>query len=391
MFNGRDDLKQHFEAAEIALEAGGDHQFDLGHLRREGAIRLIRLLLQTAGYRQPISWHVRVEKKIACGPETRSVTIVGSKPWCCYLKMKPGDNNTGHYCSLLMPNGFRGEAVYEALKSVEDDVNRAWRDGDEEVSPVDSNGTPAEGPADRQAAAREAAHFLLGLAGAPLDNGPTPAPFIEGPAPTDPAPAAEEESANEPGTSELLGWTRDEDKVRLTLLAMHELVGEGKATGIEEFVAALAEKLSWQGLRRKQIGAIFATLTRRGHAYKLLQGSVPLGYALTAEGREIIRDLLPPGEAAASPTARPVPPAGRSADPARLVAALSGVTQGYATAHQKLQENRDRRAQLLAEVERLDAEARELSRFVENPEVQNLLQRLIQLTEVGGTSPRGGS
>src|SRR5215203_3413168 len=114
---------------EIHLDAGGDHQFNLGHLKREGATRLIRLLLQTAGYRRALRWRVRVEKKFGCGPETRPITVVSSKPWCVYLKIKPGDNNTAHFCSLIMPDGYRGEAVYEDLKEVEVRVSAAWRRG----------------------------------------------------------------------------------------------------------------------------------------------------------------------------------------------------------------------------------------------------------------------
>jgi hypothetical protein len=180
----------------------------------------------------------------------------------------------------------------------------------------------------------------------------------------------------------LLGWTRDPERVRLTLLAVHEVGVQGQATTIDAFVTVLADKLSWQGLRRKQIGAIFAALGRRGLLSKVQRGSVPLGYALTAEGRRAIHDLLPPGEAGPAPVA--LPP-----EPARLMAALAGISQGYATACQKLQENRTRRAQLLAEVECLDAEAAELSRVVDNPEVQALLQRLIQLTAPVGPAPDG--
>src|SRR5439155_24478108 len=159
-------------------------------------------------------------------------------------------------------------------------------------------------------------------------------------------------------------------------------------TALDAFVTALADKLSWQGLRRKQIGAIFATLTRRGHISKMQRGCAPLGYALTAEGRRVIRDLLPPGEAEAAPSVAASPGA-LPTDPTRLMTALTGISQGYATACQKLQENRARRAQLLAEVERLDAQAAELSQVVQNPEVQALLQRLVQLTGSVGAAPGG--
>ena len=38
------------------------------------------------------------------------------------MKIKPGDNDTAHFCSLLMPDGYRGEAVYEMLRKAEDRV-----------------------------------------------------------------------------------------------------------------------------------------------------------------------------------------------------------------------------------------------------------------------------
>lgn len=364
--------------ADIVLEAGGDHQFDLRHLRREGAVSLVRLLLQTAGYHEPIPWRVRVEKKIVCGPETRSVSVVGSKPWCCYLKLKPGDNNTGHFCSLLMPDGYRGEAVYDVLKGAEEEVNRVWRNraGGGRMSDVERS---AGGAAGRQAAAGEAAHSSFG----------PPGQHDVAPAAASPAPDAADANGAEADTSDLLGWTRDADKVRLTLFAIYELVRDGKAVAIDEFVAALTNKLGWHGLRRKQIGAIFATLKRHGQIYKLQRGSIPLGYALTDEGRRAIRELLPAAEVVPPPAAGGPPAAPPPDDPARLAAALGEIARGYATACARLQEVRTRRAQLVAEVERLDAEASALSKVVENPEVRALLQRLAQLTESGGAAPHG--
>ena len=72
------DARQQTRPTHIDLEAGGSHQFDLGHLRREGAVRLVRLLLQAANYRAAVPWRVRVEKKFACGPETRPVVVVAN-------------------------------------------------------------------------------------------------------------------------------------------------------------------------------------------------------------------------------------------------------------------------------------------------------------------------
>lgn len=405
----------------VSVESGGSHQFDLGHLRRQGAVDLVRLLIQTGGYRQQRTWRVRVEKKISCGAQTLPVTVVSAKAWCCYLKVKPGDNDTAHFCSLLVPDGYRGEAVYEALKDAEERVNRAWRDGfDGEVVPVDytepsaPNGPrPEARPRDpelsRLEAAREAARLLFDTppraAPAPAaagHGGEAPEPVPEAAAPPEadePAGAGEEEPGGEEAASELLGWTQDLDKVRLTLLAIHEVNGEAEVKDQEEFVSALAAKLGWEGLRRKQIGGIFTAFMRRGYVCKRRRGdnprSQPVGYALTAEGRQILGDVLPPHPAdeppaAAAPVtaAPPVTAPPLAADPAGLTAALTRVVGEYTTACQRFQENRARRAQLLAEVERLDAEADELGRVVNDPEVRALLQRLVQLTDRAGPAGR---
>ena len=369
---------------DIRLEAGGDHKFDLAHLRRQGVVRLLRLLLWTAGFRQPATWHLRVEKKFACGPETRAITVVGAKPWCCYVKVKPGDNNTGHFCSLLVPAGQRGETVYEALKNCENEVNSAWFAGAEEVQVDDSKSNGASPAAAEQGrtgapAAREA-NLGTFQPTVPADDLASDAPTFD-----------TEEAEIETGSSELLGWTQDADKLRLTLLAIHELAQEGQSDSLKEFVTTLAEKLSWQGLRRRQIGGVFRGLTRRGYTVKLRRGSLPTGYALTSEGLKVIQDLLP-SDAGSAPPARELAAESRATevqppDSAGLLAALSGIAQDYASAHRKLQDNRTRRAQLLAEIERLDVEAGELTRVVENVEVKALLRRLVQLTQPRDSAP----
>jgi hypothetical protein len=363
--------------AEVIIEAGGDHQFDLGHVRREGAERLVRLLLHTAGYRKPLQWGVRVEKKIGCGPETRPVTVVGAKPWCCYLKIKPGDNDTAHFCSLLMPDGCRSEAVFDALKEAEGRVNCAWRNGFEgEVAPVEDGPGPGEtnGVA-RGGTVREAGRRPLAPRREEVGE-------VQAAPPADAAAAAG--GGEEPGTSELLGWSQDPERVRLALFAIHEVGREGKATTLDEFVTSLADKLGWQGLRRKQIGGVFTALVRRGHIVRLRRGALSLGYALTPEGERLIHDLLPADGPSTPPAAEAAPAVPAVPDAAGLAAALTEAAQGYAAAHQKLQANRARRAELAAEIARPDEEASALARVVGNPEVQGLLERLLQLTGAAG-------
>ncbi len=404
--------------ANVTIAGGGDHQFDLPHLRREGAVRLLQRLLQAAGYHQRMPWHVRVEKKIHCNGETRPVTVVGAKPWCCYVKIKPGDNNTAHYCSLLMPDGFRGEAVYQALKNAEDRVNLAWRSGLDGEAPMNdasslgTNGVSGDGDAVACAdagpsAPPEAPRVLFEPPPAAGLPEPPPVDLVPGDGGLDPGASTASElpepspaglvSGDEAVPSELLGWIQDKDKVRLTLLAIHDLGREGLANDIDRFVAALVERLGWHGLRRKQVGGVFTGFVRRGYIVRLRQGSQALGYALTDLGRELIQDLVsrdeprpPQPQDRPLPEREPIERAPRTSpalEPAHLATRLTGIAQDYANAFETWKANRARRAELLAELECLDAEAIELDRLVNNPEVQALLARLLQLTE-GGASGR---
>jgi hypothetical protein len=121
---------------------------------------------------------------------------------------------------------------------------------------------------------------------------------------------------------------------------------------------------------------MFTSLIRRGFVHKLMHGSRHVGYQLSAQGRDLIRDLLPPTPV--DPAAPP--PIELSFDPAELLETLTTLAQEYAEAGRKLRENRQRRAELMAEVEKLDGEARDLDNKVNNPEVQALLRRLMQLS-----------
>ncbi len=397
-------------------------------------MQLVRLLLQTAGYRKAVSWRVRVEKKINCGAETKPITVVGSKAWCCYLKIKPGDNNTAHFCSLLMPAGYRGEVVYESIKDIEERVNFAWRTGFEgEVVPMDETELTGTNVSAEETTRRN------GVSPHPFGNGVVPpmesasAPQAEAPAapvvpppmsasapqpqvsaaPVVPPPmsasAPQAEAPAAPATlvspelnkgddgdedargTEMRGWSQDPDNLRLTLLAIHEAGKEGKTTNQEFFVFALIDKLGWQGMRRRQIGGVLTQLVRQGYITAIRRGSQKLGYELTPQGQQLIHGLLPPSEVGAPSTDRQ-PPTVKPAtavsptDPAGLMLALSKIAEETTTAYKKLQENRARRAQLLAELDQLDAAAKQLSQVVNNPEVQSLLQRLAHLTG----SPAGG-
>ncbi len=331
----------------VVIESAGDHRFDLNHLRQEGAGELVEHALRKAEFAGQ-QWRLQVQKKVTCNAETRPLAVVGFKPWCCYVKIKPGDNDSAHFCTLLMPPGFRGEDVFRALKAVEDKIDRNWR------FVAEKKGRPTNGAAATAAAPGLPAEVPEG-ASAPVD-GQVP-----------------------PGDERLdaAAWIKDPEKTRLTLLAVHEVSRRGPHPGQAEFAAAVAAEMGWKGAGASALGDVFASLSRRGYVSKRLDGARHVGYELSAQGRELIRDLLPP----ATPAPPTPPPVELAFDPAEMLQSLTTLAQEYSEATRKLRENRERRARLLAEVEALDAEARDLERRVNDPEVQSLLRRLARITQ----------
>jgi hypothetical protein len=170
--------------------------------------------------------------------------------------------------------------------------------------------------------------------------------------------------------------------VQLTLLAIHEVAQAGKVSDLDRFVTILSDKLGWRGLRRKQIGGIFTALVRRGLITRVRQGSQAVGYALTAEGERLTNEILTstrpaPSPAVVRPPSGPAPASSR--DLTREMARLNELVQKYAADYKKYEANRARRAQLVAEIEQLDAEAAQLSRYVNDPTIQALLEKVLPL------------
>ncbi len=378
MFNGRHDHRPAV-LSPITIEAAGTHRFDIPHLRREGAERLLRLLLQTAGLPLHLRWRVRIDKKITCGPQTRPISVYGYEAWRCSLKIKPGDNNTAHLCSLIMPAGYVGGSVFHDLKSVEQLVNRAWR-GDEATEELETPMSNEDATEDQKLEERQVA--------ASVSVCEEEVPLPSEPEVLIPEPAEEEEMNG----SVLRGWSHDPDKVRLTLLA----IAEGQRDCKEDFdlfVETLTDKMGWHGLRRKQIGGVFTALVRRGLIVRLMNGSRALGYGLTPEGDKLIQDLKAADKPVAAPALAPVPlplppipplVATSPADTARLFTQVSDLLLHFAANAERLQENRSRRAQLLAEIERLDAEACDLARVVNDPDIQAFATRVLGCSKVPG-------
>jgi hypothetical protein len=335
----------------ITIESAGSHAFDLGHLRRQGGEELVRRLLTRAGLDDGLPWRLQVQKKLFCNGETPPVRVVdGPKKWAVYLKIKPGDNNSCHYCSLLMPPGLQGTEVYPVLKRVEDELDRNWRN--QAVEHV--NGVP---PGAEGKAAREALPAAAPTAG---DS--------EGSAGEGAASAGADEQKS--GTKGLLS---DPDKVGLLLLAIREINQEGYPNH-DAFAAAFARKLGLKDANRYEIGGVLTSLVRKDYIIRKYRGSRAFGYELTEAGQKFIDDL----EAAPAPGPAPAAPAPPRAEPAQVIRSFGPVARRFLEASDRLEQIAAREAELTAELEALRKERGELCHFLDDPDTQRVLAGLLR-------------
>ncbi len=181
-------------------------------------------------------WRLQVQKKLNCNGETPPVRVVDEpKKWTVYLKIKPGDNDSCHYCSLLMPNGLNGQTIYYLLGKASAELDRNWRN--RAVEP--SNGTHADRVAElfpNDPPVKEPLTLLPASPPSPdLPPSPPPPEFSPAvneivssePPPSAPVPAAlppiEASETAVPRSGRARGWLNEPDKMRLLLLAIHEV------------------------------------------------------------------------------------------------------------------------------------------------------------------------
>jgi hypothetical protein len=298
-----------------------------------------------------------------------------------------------------MPDGYRSETVYNALKDAEDAVNLAWRGAsaedaimfDDESTIVDSHEKETPPPIPIPVEPMNPPSYIVLPNGA--DHKETP---VE--------EAAEDAEADGGAAPIMRGWTHDPEKLQRTLRAIDDAFHEGKATDIDAFVAILAERLGWQAMRRKQIGGIFTALARRGLINRLFRGSRAIGYSLTEEGEKLRGERKPAEQASAGPTAAapaaapptpvaPPPPTPVPVAPVDLTpmyTELGDIAVLYLASAEKLRINRGERAQFMAEIDRLDAEAAELNRFVNDPETKAAVACLLRCARGAGAVRPGG-
>jgi hypothetical protein len=375
----------------VTIESAGDHVFDLGHIRRQGGEELIRLLLEKAGLDLGLPWRLQVQKKIICNGETAPVRVVGEpKKWAVYLKIKPGDNNSCHYCSLLMPDGIQGPAIYPALKKLEQELDPNWRfrvakpsSVAQPVPPAPSSDEPApagSASADTAAEARPAGPEACAEVPTQTEpSAPAETPAADPPPadPTPPEPAPAERGAR----GSVRGWLGDAEKTRLFLLALHEINAPGQWYPQDEWVEHLCKRLGWEGVNRYEVGGVLTSFVRKNYIIRRLRGTRPFGYDLTEEGQKLIADLLRP--AAAPPV--PAPAAPRSGtDAAQIIRSFGAIARRFVEANARLEEIANREADLLTELELLRQERDEICQFLNESEVQSVLGSVARLVR-----PRG--
>lgn len=357
----------------VTIETAGDHSFDLGHVQREGGTDLIASLLEAAGVDRRKRWRLRIDEKITCTSHTLPIHVTQPKPWCVYIKIKPGDNNTAHRCSLLVPDGSdKGYAkeLYEKLKLVEGTVNDEWR-GKRRTS------TPEPEPVAKKIEEPE----MPALADPPSVRHPVH------PIPHDTTPILEEELEVELPEEEG-EWTpgperfnakkllRDPEQVRLVLFEIYKLSKNPVIQTREHFMDAMRHNMKWQDASKHSTGAIVSSLLKADYLMQVMVGAKIVGYALDEKGTRLVQDLIEKHEAAKH--AQHVPPK-PAIDTTKVLQSLGKVGEWFHTASKRLVEIATEREMLQEQLDNLNKEEKQICSVVEDPKIQSVL---IQLTEV---------
>ena len=354
-------------SAIVHLESAGDHAFDLGHLRRQGGVELVERLLDDAGLDEDRTWRLQVQKKLMCNGETPPARVVDEpKKWAVYLKIKPGDNDSCHYCSLLMPDGMHGDEVSSALKEVEGTLDRNWKHAPRlRPTPVAVASPQCEEPQSREPAPAEEP---------PVYSRP-PAPFSPRKQEEEPSMPLATNAAEE--KSDIRGWTHDPERLRLLLFAIHDVSStQIPLTDQARFVELLCQKLDWRGLTRYEVGGVLTSLVRQEFVIPVYHGSRRVGYQLSDEGYVQIRDLVEAPIRAATSNGVAEKPAD---DPVDIILSIGQLAEEFVGARTQLEQIAAREAELIRELETLRKKKTEVCKILENKDVQKMMARLMQM------------
>lgn len=375
----------------VLLEAAGTHSFDLNHLQREGACDLIANLLTEAGYKDGrFKWRLRVDKKCNGSSHTSPINVMGRKDWCVKLKIKPGDNNTSHQCSLLIPDGFSkgfSAELETKLRSVEKKVIEHWRYGkpvsNELVTVVTANGhgvvmSEEEEPKTMVVNETGDAHgFILQ---------PPPSPLEEMMEEEEGGKEAVEEEAEEEEVREedqegkkveveqvknLRNYLRHPENIRKVLFAVYGMQNQPFQDRIH-YIDTLRRTMGWEHLNRHNSGAVIAKLVRSDYLLALFRGKSIVNYTVTPAGLNLITDLV---QKTIKP---PLPPV---INPNKVLRSLGEVGKWFNKVSARLTEIDLEKSLHQARIVELEKEEDTICAAIDNPKVKNILADLAEATE----------
>lgn len=352
----------------VTIEAAGDHSFDLKHIRRQGAVDLVATLLEAAGVDRRKKWRLRVDEKTTCTSHTMPVSVTISKPWCVYIRIKPGDNNTSHRCSLLVPDGSNkgySKELCDRLKLVEQTVNDEWRSGKRRI---------VSQPEEEETIPTPVAAPLEAIPEAVEEVTPVPAVAI--------APATEEHQVTdeprieEPEKFNASKILRDPEQIRNVLICLHKISKQSNISTRDQFMDAMRRDMKWEEASKHGTGAIVSSLLKADYLMQVLDGTKIVGYALDDKGKRLIQDLIEKHEAEKAAKHAPAKP---TISTTKVLKSLGKVGEWFNTASKRLGEIEAEREMLLEQVANLNAEEKAICAMVEDPKTQAVLA---QLTEV---------
>lgn len=348
----------------VTIESAGSHAFDIGHLRQQGAVELVELSLKRAGLDITLPWRVQIQKKLFCNSETPPLRVVdGPKKWAVYIKLKPGDNNSCHYCSLLMPSGFQGQTIYPELKRIEEGIDRNWKNTTKVRTPSQADTTTTTITTTTSVENATPAMPKEVIIHEPITEQTQPI-IIE-------QPEMKRELS-------VRGWTTDHERMRLILLAIDETSKNKLIHDQEHFVKLLCEKLGWQGLRRKEVGGIFTSLVRKEYICRILRGSKPIGYELTQEGKVAIKDIIGRDISVPTPTTK-TQSQPTTGDQSSIILSFGPIAKQLMEANSRLEQIAIREQELVTEITGLQKERTEICKIINNKEIIEIISKLTNI------------
>lgn len=326
----------------VTIDSAGDHSFDLVHLRRSGGEELIQLLLNKAGYGSPVEWQVRVNKKQHCSGMTPPVSVIRYNEWGIYVRIKPGDNNTCHNITILVPKGYVACEIYKKIKTVEKLFNRNWRKADM----VDVNGE------------FDVPEALVEVSDSVIDQ-------------------TIEDVKIKFNVAQFLTNNDNLKAICLTVLTLSNTRYRNNA----QFMADFSKHLNIK-MEGRQAGAMMRSVVHRDLLRKVYDGGRHAGYALTKKGMSLIQeDLEVQQQLPVVDVPKPKSPV-VSIDRSKLLRDLGPIAEDISHASARIKAIEKEREELKNKLALLDKEEQELCELLDSDQISGFLDRLSNVNKL---------